>query len=341
MPRKISLTVDERVILHLQEFVPFEEDFEAPEGATQAGIARGVGIDRKHVPRAVNKLVEEGLLHDRLAHVKGAKQRKKVYFLTFEGKNLARRIWDSLSKKEVIIREDSGKEMVATFSELCFTHQVGRTPIELLMQLDDGMFFYPHRKTIYQKKKEDKKHERELTDARAVYKKALSKAWEDNILTKDEEALLDELRASLGISREEHKVLQEEVIDEIRESDKPMNRGFIFKSILDVAMSDGRVTEDEQNMLDELARILRISEKDITNAKMEAKLLEGERSIPKEKEREIFHNIYQLVLKESLRDGRISRDEENIIKLLKELFSINEKEHLKIVKEMKLREKGS
>ncbi|MGA1872552.1 MAG: ATPase, partial [Thermoplasmatota archaeon] len=86
MRKKISLTVDERVILHLMEFIPNEEDFEAPEGTTQAGIATGIGIARKHVPRAVNKLLEDNLIISRVAHVKGAKQRKKVYHLTFEGK---------------------------------------------------------------------------------------------------------------------------------------------------------------------------------------------------------------------------------------------------------------
>ena len=81
MRKNISLTVDERVILHLMDYIPNEEDFEAPPGCTQAGIAKGVGIERKHVPRAVKKLLGDDILETRVSHVKGGKQRKKVYFL--------------------------------------------------------------------------------------------------------------------------------------------------------------------------------------------------------------------------------------------------------------------
>ena len=88
------------------EFIPNEEDFEAPNGTTQAGIARGVGIERKHVPRAVNKLISDDIIESKVSHVKGGKQRKKVYFLTFEGKALARRVWENLAKKRVLIRDE-------------------------------------------------------------------------------------------------------------------------------------------------------------------------------------------------------------------------------------------
>ncbi len=337
MPRKISLTVDERVILHLQEFIPFEDEFEAPEGATQAGIALGVGIERKHVPRAVNKLIVEVLVNDRLAHVKGAKQRKKVYFLTFDGKGLARRIWETLAKKEVIIKELNGMEKTTTFSDLCFTYQVGRTPMELLMELEDGRYYYPHRKVRYSKT--DRKMEKEtipnkVGDPTSVYRKALSKAWEDNILTKDEEQLLGELRSALNITKEEHNTLQLEVLQEIKRDDLPINKWLIYKSILDIALMDGKITDDEQNMLDELARILGIAEDQVLKVNMEAKLVEGEGIIPKDKEKEVYHNIYSSVLKESLRDGRISRDEENIIKLLKGILLIDDKEHIEIAKKI-------
>ncbi len=337
MSRKISLTVDERAILQLQEFIPFEDEFEAPEGATQAGIALGVGIERKHVPRAVNKLLVEGLVSDRLAHVKGAKQRKKVYFLTFDGKGLARRIWENLANKEVVIKELNGAEKITTFSELCFTYQVGRTPMELLMELEEGRYYYPHRKVRYSKAdKEMEKEDRpnKIGDAKSIYRKALSKAWEDNILTKDEEQLLEELRSALNITKEEHKALQLDVLQEIKSDDRPINKWLIYKSILDIALMDGKITDDEQNMLDELARILGIAEDQVLKVNMKAKLVEGEGIIPKDKEKEVYQNIYSSVLKESLRDGRISRDEENIIKLLKGILSIDDKEHIEIAKKM-------
>jgi DNA-binding MarR family transcriptional regulator len=334
MGKRISLTVDERVILHLYEFIPFEEDFEAPGDITQAGIARGVGIERKHVPRAVKKLMSENLVETRVSHVKGGRQRKKVYYLTFEGKALARRIWESLAKKSVIIREDDGREKETSFSELCFTYQVGKTPIQLLMDLKDGNYFYPHEFSENEepsKKKKEKKTE-EVHGAKDIYKKALKKAWEDSILTKDESALLKELRDSLGISEQEHRMLQEEIIGGNTDVAASMNKMEVYKKILEVALRDGRITEDEQDILDELERSLALDKETITQVKMEMKLLEGEGVMTREKKHDNFRDIYSSVIRESLKDGRISRDEQNIIILLKKLMEIEDQEHLKIFK---------
>ena len=143
MGKRISLTVDERVILNLMEFTHHEEDFEAPEGTTQGGIAEGIGIARKHVPRDVNKLNQENLVRSRVSHVKGAKQRKKVYHLSMRGKELGRKIWETLGKKEVVLRSEDGTDTRMTVSELCFTHQVGRSPVQIILDLQDGNVYCP------------------------------------------------------------------------------------------------------------------------------------------------------------------------------------------------------
>lgn len=334
MGKRISLTVDERVILHLYEFIPYEEDFEAPGGITQAGIAKGVGIERKHVPRAVKKLISENLVETRVSHVKGGRQRKKVYYLTFEGKALARRIWESLAKKSVVIKESDGREKETSFSELCFTYQVGKTPIQLLLELQDGNYFLPHevqeQEEKPQKVEKKEKKEADVTGAKDIYRKALKKAWEDSILTKDESALLKELRDSLGISEQEHRMLQEEIIGGESNLQNPLNKMEVYKKILEVALRDGTITEDEQDILDELERSLGLDNETITQVKMEMKLLEGEGVMTREKRHDNFRDIYSSVIRESLKDGRISRDEQNIIILLKKLMDIEDQEHLKI-----------
>ncbi|RLF67211.1 MAG: hypothetical protein DRN57_05965 [Thermoplasmata archaeon] len=332
MGKRIALTVDERVILHLYEFIPFEEDFEAPDGITQAGIAKGVGIERKHVPRAVNKLINDNLLESRVSHVKGGRQRKKVYYLTFEGKALARRIWESLSKKMVVIKEADGREKETTFSELCFTYQVGKTPIELLMELRDGNYYIPHEVTGTQEVPEKRaaKEVGKVENAKGIYMKALRKAWEDSILTKDESALLKELRDSLGISEEEHRALQEEIIGGTKAGGSSLDKMQVYRKILEVALRDGRITNDEQDILDELERSLGLDPDVTTQVKMEMKLLEGERIMTSERKHDNFKDIYTSVIRESLKDGRISRDEQNIIILLKKLMDIEDQEHLQI-----------
>lgn len=334
MRKKISLTVDERVILHLMDFIPNEEDFEAPEGATQAGIARGVGIERKHVPRAVKKLITDEIIETRVSHVKGGKQRKKVYFLTFEGKALARRIWENLSKKRIVLRDENGHDTETTFSELCFTYQVNKTPVQILLEIEEGNVYNPH-KTKHSDTYVDKRGKKKTqpSDAKDIYIKALKVAWEDSVLTKEEAALLRGLRDSLGISEQEHMDLQEDIIG-LEEKKRRLNKSEIFKRILEVAMKDGKITDDEQDILDELEAILGLDDKAATQIKMEMKLLEGEGILTSERRQENFKEIYGSVIRESMRDGRISRDEQNIIILLKKLMDIGDKEHLEIFEEV-------
>ena len=328
MGRKISLTVDERVILHLMDFIPHEEDFEAPEGTTQAGIARAVDIERKHVPRAVNKLIDQAFLTTRVSHVKGSKQRKKVYFLTFEGKAYARKLWRSLASKEVKMIDEDGTTKKTTFSELCFTHQVDKSPVKILVELDDENVFDP--KKVQRRRKEKKKKIQGLDDkgAKEVYKKALTKAWEDRILTRDEAEMLRELRMALGVSEDEHKGMQEDILGDQKYDS--LNREGLYKEILQVALKDGVITSDERDILDELKRILGI-ELDINTESIideNSSVEEGENLL------EEYAKIYKSVLAETMRDGKITKDEENVILLLKRMLNIDDGDHIKLMKDI-------
>lgn len=334
MRKRISLTVDERVIIHLMEFIPNEDEFEAPEGTTQAGIAKGVGIERKHVPRAVKKLMTDDLLDTKVSHVKGGRQRKKVYFLTYEGKALARRIWENLSKKKVLLRDENGNDTEMAFSELCFTLQVNRTPVQLLMELEEGNVYNPHKAAQLDVPVDRRSVRKQFanSDAKDIYMKALKVAWEDSILTKEEAAILEGLRDSLGISEREHQDLQSDIVG-IGRAKKGLNKIEIYRRILEVALRDGTITSDEQDILDELEDALGLDESQSTKLRMEMKLLQGEGIMTSERRRENFKEIYGSVIRESMKDGRITRDEQNIILLLKKLMNIGDREHLDIFEE--------
>ena len=338
MNKKISLTVDERVLLHLMDFIPFEEDFESPEGATQAGIARGVAIERKHIPRAVKKLMAENMIETKISHVKGAKQRKKVYFLSFEGKALARRIWESLAKKPVVIKDESGNMTETNFSELCFTYQVGKTPLQLLLEFQDGNVYSPSesaKKVVERAPKRTASKDGRIDGAKEVYRKALVKAWEDSILTKEESQLLKELRDSLGITELEHRNLQEEIIGSGKGPSKDMDRSEVYRKVLEVAVRDGRITQEEMDLLDELEKALGLNKDQSIKLRMEMQLLKGEGIMTPEKRDRNYREIYMSVIRESLKDGKISRDEQNLIMLLKRLLEIEDKEHLEIYDSVK------
>jgi DNA-binding MarR family transcriptional regulator len=321
MGKRISLTVDERVILHLLEYSSHEEDFEAPESTTQAGIATGIGIARKHVPRAVNKLIVDNLVLTRVSHVKGAKQRKKVYHLSPRGKELGRKIWETLGKKEVVLRGEDGSDKVMTVSELCFTHQVGRSPVQIIMALREGNVYDPTKAGEIVLEPEDERPS-DTEGYLTIYRKALSRAWDDNILTREEAAILSELRAALRISDSDHRRLQEEVLVSKDIDDDGMGRMRLFTEVLEVALRDGKITQDEQDMLDELRKLLGI-EDDVYRGILAERTLVGE-AISPERRDDIYSDIYTSVLKEALKEGR-KDNERDIVILLKKILSADEK----------------
>ncbi len=84
-----KLTVAQRVLLHLSLFSRYREEFECPEDMTQKGISGVLGLSRSHVALELKKLVEAKEVEVRLAHVRGARSRRKVYLLTFQAERKA------------------------------------------------------------------------------------------------------------------------------------------------------------------------------------------------------------------------------------------------------------
>jgi hypothetical protein len=81
----ISLTVKEKIQLHLLEHAKFSDEYSVPPEVTQSGISERVGIHLKHLSQYLKPLLEAGHVEERTAHVTGKKQRQKVYNLTSVG----------------------------------------------------------------------------------------------------------------------------------------------------------------------------------------------------------------------------------------------------------------
>ena len=90
--------VQERILLHLRDYVAFIESVEVPFALSQMGIANAVAIARSNVPRAISGLKEQGLLIERQAHVSGVMRKRKSYFLTTNGAEIAEETWNRLSE---------------------------------------------------------------------------------------------------------------------------------------------------------------------------------------------------------------------------------------------------
>src|SRR6267143_6448895 len=83
--RSQPLTIQERILLHLEPHTKEREAYTVTKDVTQAGIAGSLGIRVAHASREVRKLVESNLAEERDAAVSGAKRHQKAYFLTPSG----------------------------------------------------------------------------------------------------------------------------------------------------------------------------------------------------------------------------------------------------------------
>jgi len=101
----MRLTVKERILLHLLESAQSADDPEVSPALAQEGVARGAGIERRHLAQFVRPLMEEGLVRERQAHVSGIRQRRKVYELTSSGRAAAARLREKVNDRIVRIRE--------------------------------------------------------------------------------------------------------------------------------------------------------------------------------------------------------------------------------------------
>jgi len=85
-----EITVSERILFHLGNYIKYEDKFEVPFDVTQDGISQSCNISRAHAAIELKKLREAGIVEERLSHVRRGRARRKVYFLTQAGKPKAR-----------------------------------------------------------------------------------------------------------------------------------------------------------------------------------------------------------------------------------------------------------
>jgi len=96
----------------------FYDQWEVPFDVTQEGIAGSIGIARCNVSRAMKKLTEKQFIEEKIAHVKGAERRRKVYFLTHSGHIAADQIFRYLSDYQVQFRNVNGESKNLRLSQV-------------------------------------------------------------------------------------------------------------------------------------------------------------------------------------------------------------------------------
>lgn len=248
---KISdFTVEQRVLIHLFEHPKKRSQWEGKQEQTQAGISGAVGIARKHLPRTLKSLMAQDLVEVETRHVEGSKQRCRVYFLTPIGISAAESMRQGLASREIYT--DEGQTTLGQFAghDIPFLYVLSHLNSE--NHYDQSM------------------HDQEIEeDAPSVdlYRKVLHRAWNDGLITADERGMLDDISLHLGLEPDSVDKIESEVSSE--RVDSPEQQIETYLEVLEVAWQDGFISDDEQAMLDSLARSLGLDSEYIAKVQLE------------------------------------------------------------------------
>ncbi len=117
MPNTISIPYKEKLLIYLRNYLDCKEGGIFPKEVTQEGIAEGVDMSRTHVSRVVQGLIDEGLLKEHLANVKGSGRKLKTYTLTMKGIRAAEDIISQLEDTDITMIK-RGKKYVLPITDV-------------------------------------------------------------------------------------------------------------------------------------------------------------------------------------------------------------------------------
>ncbi|MFL2493504.1 MAG: tetratricopeptide repeat protein [Candidatus Thalassarchaeum sp.] len=129
--------VQERILLHLRDYVDHADKVEVPFALSQMGIANAVAIARSNVPRAIAGMREQGHLIERQAHVSGVSRKRKAYFLTEEGASIADDIWAKVSTQKIRIILPDGRSETMELGHALESTDLPLRHVDFLRYLDE------------------------------------------------------------------------------------------------------------------------------------------------------------------------------------------------------------
>lgn len=256
MSKTVTLTYQDKILLHLLRYVGMEERYQVVKEVTQEQIAKCVMIQRKHLPRTLKGMADKELIIEKQAHVKGVKQIRRVYFLTWKGEVLANKLREDLYATKVTYKR--GKQSLkSSVAEIVNLLGINHTLVEIIEAIDDNG------NLDLEAMDKHKEESREPVDIATyekkleIYRESLENAWIDGKITINERIILDYLRKELGIPLKDSVSIEAEAIKKV-----PLiaeERMSIYRTALAVALRNLEISEDEANMLEALRENMRIT----------------------------------------------------------------------------------
>ncbi len=309
-----ELTVEERVLVHLSDNRIEEGSWEAAVSNTQAGISSAVHIQRKHLPRTLKKMIDSADVIQEMRHVEGSKQRRRVYALSESGiarcaeiRNRILSMKISKDGEEVSLSElKSNEPLLIVISHIDSARKWNKAP--LLVPISEA--------------KGEVGIEGQVSES--LVKAVFERAWRDGSLSEAERGIVEEIVDFLGMSPERVTRIEQDALNNLSESKGP-DRERIYRDLLEQALEDGEIIEEEKVMLETLRRTLDIGLEAhgrlVAQVIAHAELLES---------LEDYYHPYVDAVRTALEDGIISLDEDAILTSLRRSFSIPTEIHVAI-----------
>ncbi|MGQ9588454.1 MAG: tellurite resistance TerB family protein [Thermoplasmata archaeon] len=252
-----SLTSKERILLYLSDYHSMEERYEPPADLVQQSIAYATGIQRKHLSQYLDDLIRENLIEERKAHIAGMKQRMNGYYLTPSGYARASALRERIAELVVPIkiREKVVEMRVAEIDEATSAHVTFSDVVREAIQ--NNSLDMADLESVEARKRQALEEKEQATE---VYKRALRTAWRDGRVTATERFLIEELRKHLEITDEQHRRLEEEIIRKLAQDHMEFRR--IYRMVLEIALADRAIAGPEEEILEALRRLMRISRRE-------------------------------------------------------------------------------
>ena len=307
-----TLTTEERTLLHLLNHQLPENNWEAPMELTQAGISAAVHVQRKHVPRTLKRLEQQNCLNTTSRHVPGARQRRRVYSLTNEGRDRAQSILERIRSTPVqhegqtVLLETLMKSSENTLETLAHVDE------HLVVHVDPVMSPVSH---------PEGSASLDAQAGEALVRRMFARAWQDGRITKDEQLLLNEVVDFLGMHPERVRRLSNEARREIN-APPPEE---IYLDMLRQALVDGVIHEEEEALLKTVQIAFDIDE--VTHQELLNQAILDPINSPE-------YEAYRSVLSTALIDGIITNDESAMLETLRQQTGISEQEHATMLAEL-------
>ena len=305
----LTLTVEQRVLLHLWDTPLGDNPWEGRPQLTQAGVSEAVGIARKHLPRTLKKLREKEHILEETRHVAGAKQRCRVYALSPDGRKAASELVEDIHSRVV---KSEGKP---TTVQALHNHTTGL--LDVLRNIDSTGAYRPPAEGVDDSPVTLDGRDLPLDHRLAIYDNIVRTAWQDGIVTKDEQTMLEDMAMYLGLEPHDTEPIEKSIREESIDPDA--ENSSLYKQMLEVAWQDGEVDANEQAMLDSLANMLGLdSARDVQLDWVCDRLDDRLKA-------------YCSAMEAAWEDGKVTDDEENMLDSMRNSLTITDEEHKTIL----------